>query len=143
MATERYFTCNKCSRRSYPTHLFDALVSVSRETQPCDDCGEATDLHVVFHFGLEAGDPDCKVLAVFVPSEPSTWRRRDKAKVTFFPLLVILERDGSKTYWLPYWHIVEIKGKKERKYGQWAPFMDQSEFGNLLAQARKAGYIVH
>jgi hypothetical protein len=105
-------------------------------------CGGANELHVVLDFGLEAGNPDCKVLHVFLPRELVTWELAEGKKVTFHPFLVILQRMGDErnSAWLPYWHIVEGGGVTQRKYGQWAPFMDDPQFGDLVAQAREHGY---
>ena len=141
MATERYYSC-KCEELTYPANLFDALLDFSKAAPSCKKCGRK-ELHVVFHFGLEGGNPDCKVLAVYIPRRLGSWRRKDHAKVTFVPFLVILKNDdGAKTCWLPYWHVVERKGKRERKYGQWAPYVNQTEFVSLLEKARKAGHLL-
>ncbi len=50
-----------------------------------------------------------------------------------------MKRDdgGGQAFWLPYWHIKSDM----RKYGQWAPTIAEPEFRDLLAQARKAGYL--
>lgn len=141
MATERYYTC-ECCDRSYPGSLFDALVNFSMGNPICSDCGSQRALHLVFEFGLGAGYRHCKVLAAFLPRERCSWKVRNGGKVTFYPFLVIVETDdGDQSCWLPYWHVAESKRKpRKTKYGQWAPFLNQSEFKSLLKQARKAGY---
>jgi hypothetical protein len=137
MATGRYYGC-KCGQRRCVSPLFDALRSF-QETQTCKACGRAKELHLVFPFGLGLGKTRCRILDVFLPRRLETWRdRRDGKKVTFFPFLVILKREHRKqACWLPYWHLK--KGRK--KYGQWAPFMDEPLFRDLLAQAHRAGYL--
>ena len=141
MATERYYTC-KCTDRSYPGSLFDALVSFSAGNPTCADCGRRKNLHLVFEFGLGAGCRHCKVLAAFLPQELCSWKADDGDKVTFYPFLVILATDdGDRSCWLPYWHVAEGRRRtRKTKYGQWAPFINQAEFRSLLTQARKAGY---
>jgi len=49
---------------------------------------------------------------------------------------VVLRRGRTRAYWLPYWH---VEAGKE-KYGQWAPFMNERSFKDLLLQARQKGY---
>jgi hypothetical protein len=72
MATERYYTC-KCSRDG-AGRLFDALLKFSQAPPPvCEKCGRIPELHVVFHFGLNAGVRDCKVLGVLLPRRRASW----------------------------------------------------------------------
>ena|SRR5579872_600224 len=142
MATERYFTC-ECSGRDYCGELFAALhnLAASREST-CPQCGAVKQLHLVFQFGLEAGNMACKVLAVFSPTASrGTWQKMAGEIVTFFPFLVVLESDEGQKIWLPYWHTVEKAGHVEKKYGQWAPFLDHDTFRDLLDQAQREGYL--
>lgn len=141
MATDRYYTCLKCGKRSHPHRLFDALLDFSKSAPKCQ-CGEVSELRVVPPFGLEAGSPDCKVLHVFLPKPPVSWELESGNKVTFYPFLVILRRAGEKgnSGWLPYWHVEDGGGTMKTKYGQWAPFMDDPQFESLVSQAREQGY---
>jgi len=138
MATERYYGC-KCGQTQCGSSLFDVLRSFqARETQTCRSCRQEKALNLVFPFSLGVGRTECKVLAVFLPRKLETWLDKDRKKVTFFPFLVIVKREGRKeACWLPYWHLK--RGK--RKYGQWAPFMDKPLFEDLLSQAHRAGYL--
>lgn len=93
-----------------------------------------------FDFGLDAEKSRCKVLDAFIPAndKPDQWSS-DGGNVTFYPFLVILEgtEKPGRSIWLPYWHTVEGK----RKYGQWAPHMDDFVFIDLINQAREKGYL--
>ena len=135
----------------------DALLESSKQTPTCKICHKTAELHLKFGFGLEATSAEWRVLDVFVPSEPVQWNQREGKKVTFYPFLVVLgatENGGrARAFWLPYWHIVEGGGTREvvrgagaediieRKYGQWAPFMDGFSFQDLVAKARQKGYL--
>jgi hypothetical protein len=138
MATGKYYLCKNCQRRTFPPRLFDALLDFSRSTPKCGACGAERELHVVLPFGLGAGSPDCRVLSAFLPREPVSWEHQRK-KVTFYPFLVVVQRAGDKgqSFWLPYWH---VHGER-RKYGQYAPFMDDPQFANLVKQAQQKGYL--
>jgi hypothetical protein len=141
MATERYFTC-KCSAPDYCGELFEALHNLAKLPESiCPRCGEAKQLHLIFQFGLGAGSPDCKVLAVFSPEEGVSWQTDEGETVTFYPFLVVLESDERQKIWLPYWHTVEKAGHVQKKYGQWAPFLDDDAFRSLYAQAQRRGYL--
>jgi hypothetical protein len=120
--------------------MFKELLSLSKTRTACGHCGNNKELHLGFHFGLGAGDPDCRVLAVFLPHKRVSWQSKDK-KITLYPFLVILKPTKRKqSCWLPYWHVEERNGKQRMKYGQWAPFMEKVQFASLLRQARNAGY---
>jgi hypothetical protein len=135
MATQRYYSCRCGKQRSRA--LFDALREFqSNGSSVCDSCDEKKKLHLIFPFGLGAAASHCTVEAVFLPHRLERWMHK-KQKVTFFPFLVILNKAGSAACWLPYWH---VEGQK-KKYGQWAPYMGMALFRDLLAQARKAGYL--
>lgn len=139
MATDKYYFCTKCQQRTSTPKLLDTLLDFSRsESAPkCNACSQEQEFHVVLPFGLSAGTTDCKVLSVFLPRELVSWEHK-KEKVTFYPFLVVLQRVGKDGYsaWLPYWH---LHGNK-RKYGQYAPFMDDPQFIDLVKQAQQKGY---
>lgn len=142
MATERYFKCVQCHKRTYPHHLFEALRDISGAGRKCKGCGGTEELHLVFDFGLEVGNAACRVLHAFLPRDLARWQTDDGKLVTFFPFLVVMERTDKEgqSFWLPYWHTIEGTGTIARKYGQWAPFMDGALFRSLVAQAREVGY---
>lgn len=139
MATGKYYFCEKCQRRTTTPRLFDTLrdFSHSKSAPKCNACGQEQQLHVVLPFGLSAGTADCKALSAFLPSELLSWEHNGE-RVTFYPFLVVLQRAGDTSYsaWLPYWH---LHGNK-RKYGQYAPFMDDPQFMDLVRQAQQRGY---
>jgi hypothetical protein len=100
---------------------------------------------LAFSFGLGAGCARCKVLHVSAPVEDDliTWTGDAGETVTFYPFLVVLagtDKEG-RSLWLPYWHTVEKDGSTERKYGQWAPFIDDFLFKSLVEQARASGFL--
>ena len=144
MATERYVECRKCGPVPVKASLFDTLLEHSRNgSVACPPCSTQTALRLRFAFGLGAGHPDCTVLKCFVPRRPEKWKDLGGHAVTFYPFLVILKRHPRKrAVWLPYWHIVGGKRRRITKYGQWAPFMDEHLFADLLRQARENGYLV-
>lgn len=139
MATGKYYFCEKCQRRSCTPRLLDTLrdFSQSESTPNCGVCGLAQELHVVLPFGLSAGTTDCRVLSAFLPTQLVSWEHESET-VTFYPFLVVLQRAGDDGYsaWLPYWH---LHGNR-RKYGQYAPFMDDPQFMDLVRQAHQRGY---
>jgi hypothetical protein len=139
MAIGKYYSCEKCQRQSPTPRLLDTLRDFSKsESAPkCNVCGQEREFHVVLPFGLSAGTTDCKVLSAFLPKELVSWEHKGK-KVTYYPFLVVLQRVGEHSYsaWLPYWH---LHGDK-RKYGQYAPFMDDPQFMDLVTQAQQKGY---
>jgi hypothetical protein len=95
-----------------------------------------------FEFGLGAPDKRAAVVGSFLPKVPEAWRDRNGASVTFYPFLVVVERYGrERATWLPYWHVIEHEGRRQTKYGQWAPFMDRHLFEDLVAQAVRAGML--
>ncbi len=142
MATERYFICN-CLQRGYCAELFGALRDLAElRESTCPICGATKQLHLIFQFGLDVGSLDCKVLAVFSPAgEGGKWQKKTGEIATFFPFLVVLESDEGQKIWLPYWHTVEKAGHVQKKYGQWAPFIDDDAFRSLVAQAQRSGYL--
>src|SRR5207302_1157429 len=111
--------------------LFDTLYDFSLSGSRCviQSCGGENELHVILNFGLEAGITDCRVVRVFLPRGPVAWDLADGKRVTFRPFLVVLQRVEQERYsaWLPYWHIVEGNAATQKKYGQWAPFMDDPQ----------------
>lgn len=121
----------------------DALLSLERNRfLRCSKCDAPATLRLKFDFGLNAPDSECTVLDCFVPRRPESWKATDEANVTFYPFLVIVQRHGRNlAVWLPYWHVVERGGRvTQKKYGQWAPFMDFHLFKDLLDQAQAKGY---
>ena len=141
MASDTYYSC-KCPQRTYPSNLFDALLDLSKGLSNCAACGGTKQLHKIFDFGLGAESAEGKVLDAFLPLDLVSWE--DKGKwVTFYPFLVVMERTDEKgqAFWLPYWHIEEGAGTKLRKYGQFAPFLEEPLFKSLVAQAREKGYL--
>jgi hypothetical protein len=126
-----------------PDTLFDALKEYANVGQPaCARCGMPMSLRLRFAFGLGAGDTECTVAACFVPRQLEQWSDATGQGVTFYPFLVVLQRHGREAaVWLPYWHVVATGRSLTTKYGQWAPFMDEHLFRDLLAQARQSGYL--
>lgn len=101
------------------------------------------ELHLRFDFGLDAVGKDQVVEAAFVPRNPESWPDSLGRTVTFWPFLVITRREKrDRAVWLPYWHIVEDGPRRISKYGQWAPFMDDVLFADLLRQARDSGRLL-
>lgn len=144
MATNRYLDCGKCGPTLITISLFEALLDHARHGPPtCPRCHQAAGLRLKFAFGLNAPDSDCTVQECFVPTEPQSWKDAGGNTVTFYPFLVLVHRHGRKiAAWLPYWHLVEYGRKTKMKYGQWAPFMDEHLFIDLITQAREKGYCV-
>jgi len=118
--------------------------NVAEDNKPaCRSCGASTDLHLSFDFALCVQDKDAKVLASFYPHQLEEWPCEGRT-VTFYPFLIVTEREGrDRAVWLPYWHVVRDGGKDNPKYGQWAPFMDMELFEDLLSQARNDGFLNH
>ncbi len=98
-------------------------------------------LHLSFLWGLDAGTFECVVLDAFLPDEPTKWPDKNGREVTFYPFLVITKGKTGRVAWMPYWHVVRGKDQEKKKYGQWAPSMDLSTFEELVAKARKKGYL--
>jgi len=124
--------------------MFDNLLSrANGDPQLCPHCNAVMDLQLSFDLGLNAPNPPCVLRDCFVPRKLESWSEKDGSPVTFYPFLVILRRyERGLAAWLPYWHIVERKNRKIKKYGQWAPFMDFKLFSDLLAQAAIKGYVL-
>jgi len=118
--------------------------NVAEDNKPaCRSCGASTDLHLSFDLALCVQDKDAKVLASFYPHQLEEWPCEGRT-VTFYPFLIVTEREGrDRAVWLPYWHVVRDGGKDNPKYGQWAPFMDMELFEDLLSQARNDGFLNH
>jgi DNA-directed RNA polymerase subunit RPC12/RpoP len=145
MASKVYYGCVKCQQQTPAGNLFDALLEISKGVESrCATCGEERQLHKIFDFGLGALRPDFKLLHAVCPRENElvAWEQ-DGGWITFYPFLVIMESvdEKSRAFWLPYWHIVDRGGTKQRKYGQFAPFLEEPIFKSLLAQAREKGYL--
>ena len=131
----RDYVCNdnKCHFEKRAGNFFDALKNVHVGNTPkCKECGDSMSLRLQFPFGLGIGRTKCTVLDVFLPTKRPRW-----SAVVFYPFLVVLKRGRATAYWLPYWHV--DGGKK--KYGQWASFINEPVFKELLAQARQKGYL--
>lgn len=142
MATERYYRCEPCCKehRTYE-QLFVTLSNFStcQQGPGCGVCGREQELHVVMNFGLGAGPQRFRVLRAFLPEQPESWQHpEDQTPVTFYPFLVILRPLGQRgrSFWLPYWH----RHGATMKYGQWAPFVDDPQFSDLVGKARENGY---
>ena len=139
MATARQLRCAKCNHQSVVPGLFKALESIAKgERSTCPRCGETCCLNLRFDFDLGGDGAECTVLDCFMSSEswtdPSTGQQ-----VVFHPFLVVTKfGTGKRGTWLPYWHLV---GNNPPRFGQWAPYMDESLFSNLLSQARAHGYV--
>jgi len=139
MATKRYFECSKKHRAS-AAQLFDSLRAIAKgKVGRCVLCGGGFSLKLDFPFGLGATKSKCTVLHAFNPRRTQTWRDAKGRRVKFYPFLVIVARHGKeRAIWMPYWHLVYTKRGVIKKYGQWAPFMDEHLFRSLLAQAKLA-----
>lgn len=122
--------------------LFDVLKDCSEKAlSSCPDCGSNCRLIIEFDFGLDATENECEVLDCFLPAKMEEWHDSDDNLVVFHPFLVVLRRTGRDlAVWLPYWHLVHTGTGIEKKYGQWAPFMDMRLFESLTKQARACGY---
>ena len=145
MTTRHEFRCPECPEETRKkSTLFDAVKAVAEDSKPaCRRCGASTTLHLSFDFALCVEDTDAKVLASFYPHRLEEWPCEGR-KVTFYPFLIVTKREGrDQAVWLPYWHVVGDGEKVNRKYGQWAPFMDLELFEDLLAQARNDGFLNH
>lgn len=142
MATIRQYLCRKCPPR-HAGKLFDALLAMAQgEAGRCATCGGPRRLRLKFDFGLGARHSDCTVTHVFTPRRTQTWKDAKGRKVQFYPFLVLLDRHGRKrAVWMPYWHLVHGRDRVIKKYGQWAPFMDERLYLDLLAQARAGGLL--
>jgi len=144
MATERYWRCEGCGHEQWAGQLFPSLLAVAeKKIQACGKCGKPRHLRLIFDHGLGVGKHPCKTLAAYYPRRKVEWTN-GSANVRFYPFLVILrsEKEHYQAAWLPYWHVVEDAGTKKHKYGQWAPFIGEREFKDLLRQAKEDGYMV-
>ena len=147
MATIREWYCEGSCRPVKAGPLFDVLLSVAQEgvDRICPRKHPTPHrLRLGFNFGLNGKDSISTVLGAFIPRNPESWSGRNGTTVRFFPFLVVLRRHGrEQAVWLPYWHLVDsMDGRTIKKYGQWAPFMDECHFHELLAQARSKGFFV-
>jgi hypothetical protein len=146
MATDRHYVCEQCNSVEWAGRLFDALRDrIKSEPSRCE-CNGRRYLKVDFQWGLGAGNFSGKILAAFLPGSRPAWDDGDGGLVEFFPFLVIcesLDAERRTTTWLPYWHIVTYKDGRptQTKYGQWAPHMDADLLSDLLAQARRGGFL--
>lgn len=146
MATKRNWHCEKGCDPIKAASLFDALLSIAEGTKL--DCprhpGNLRNLKLEFPLGLGATDSSCTAARAFLPKELERWTdQRNGSEVCFYPFLVVLKRHAREhAAWLPYWHIVTYKnGRVKKKYGQWAPFMDEHLLYDLLKQARDQGFL--
>ena len=139
MATDRFYVCSGCGNRTWIPNLFDALQKKASETiHACECCSNTCEIELTFHFGLDAGDSTCTVFRAFLPENRFSWTDGQGNHVEYFPFLVILESDNGKSFWLPYWHLIN---GGVRKYGQWAPNIDAEQFTSLLNQTQAAGVL--
>ena len=144
MATQRYYICPHCKNKQWPATLFDALRDCATGNIPkCMNCDIESDLHLTFSFGLDVGDHPAKVVAAFFPDNISSWEDAQGAFIEFYPFLVVVQslEEGHKSIWLPYWHIRSHENRVEKKYGQWAPFIHEGSFLEMLDKARNAGLL--
>ena len=143
MTTRHKFRCPECPVETRKqSRLFDAVKAVADHSEPaCRRCGAPTALHLSFDLALGVQDKNAEVLASYYPDRPEAWSDESSGRtVTFYPFLVVTEREGrDQAVWLPYWHVVQTGEKENLKYGQWAPFMDMELFEDLLAQAHDDG----
>lgn len=143
MATEIQMRCANCGHREPVAPMYDFLKAVSRSQLHCGQCGSSR-CTLALHqpFGLGAERQWRAVEAAFAPKRSIRWGR--SVETEFVPFLVITRglRDGERHAWLPYWHL-KRRGREvlALKYGQWAPSMNLAVFGDLLKQARRAGYL--
>lgn len=144
MATVREWVCRRGCRK-HAGSLFSALLDLAREQQRnCATHELSQVLQLRFDFGLNAQHKISTVLGCFTPRRPPSWKGANGRPVQFFPFLVVVRRHGKReAAWLPYWHLVGTRGRKEpiKKYGQWAPYMDMHLFHDLLRQARSRGFL--
>lgn len=97
--TEAFDMCTKClERRNARTTLFEILLAfhdrAANSRQDC--CGQHTELRIVHHYGLGAGDWEYRVLDALLPDPyPLPWETA-RSKVSFFPFLVVMEPLRSK-----------------------------------------------
>lgn len=142
MATTRQYVCDKCAPRPAGS-LFAALLNIAKGgAKRCRTCKGPLKLRLKFPFGLDAKDSDCVVTHAFVPRTIERWKDSKGRRVKFYPFLVILNRHGrKKAVWMPYWHLVGVGKSTQKKYGQWAPFMDEALFNDLLNQAVSAAQL--
>jgi len=143
MATERHYCCGEPSHREGAGLLFDVLRDLADgKSKLCGACGKPCRLELTFDHGLGIGSRRCIALAAYHPSQAEEWDD-GAAKVRFYPFLVVLESDEEphRAVWLPYWHVVNDGGRRTTKYGQWAPFLGQDIFSDLVRQAKEDGYL--
>lgn len=133
----QYYSCTECHKR-FPTHdkLFDTLYKFHQsETTDCPTCGGHRALHLSLDFQLGSGDAEFKVVSAFLPQRLESWLGENEEEVTFYPFLVVLEResDHKQFCWMPHWHVTG----KEARYGQHAMCLEQGQFESLMQQARE------
>lgn len=132
-----HFYCTQCHKK-YPTHqkLFDALYDFSKiAPEDCPACAGSRELHVTLDFQLGAGDSDFKVVSAFLPGKLESWLGEGEEEVTFYPFLVVLQRDGDgkQFCWMPYWHVTG----KEARYGRARFVWTTHSFEGLNTQAEE------
>jgi len=108
----------------------------------CPKCGGDTSLRLTFCFALSKEEYPVNVIDVFLPEKVDSWKNEGKS-IEFYPFMVIAEnkKGGDRYVWLPYWHIVKNHNKTNKKYGQWAPFIDTESYNNMLSKAKKRGLL--
>ena len=146
MGTERYYVCEVCQTKTWISTLFDSLHDhANGRGHICECCSSPKNIELTFNFGLDAGPHRCKVLATFLPDQIARWPNEKGSTVEFYPFLVVVEsiEEGHSSVWLPYWHIVKHQnGTIQKKYGQWAPFIESGAYSSLVAKAQKAGFLL-
>ena len=142
MATQRFVTCSGCATVPPPSAtLLEELTQIANGGRHCSDCRAPLRLRLIFDFALGAQGKECTVLAAFYPKKRVAEWDQEEGRVEFRPFLVITEGDdGARAVWLPYWHLTPGR-PRPTKYGQFSPCMDLDLFGDLLHQARAAGYL--
>lgn len=144
MATHWWFKCAHGTAPAWPSslfHTFERWVETRGAEWHCEQCGRPFDLWIQSPFAFGA-DGTIRVIQIFAPTEPRTWEHEGRT-IKHHPFLVIGETQGEppvRTAWLPYWH-TDKGGKREVKYGQWAPHMDLDIFSELIDQARSEGLL--
>src|SRR3989442_5489008 len=109
MATRHSYKCEPCGRTTSAPTLFDALHRSAQGKVPkCSRCSAHGVLRLVFDLGLGATNSECTVVHSFLPRRLESWSDPRAGRATFYPFLVVLQRDGRDlAVWLPYWHRIQ------------------------------------
>jgi hypothetical protein len=144
MATSRWYQCPTCKKREWAGSLFHALRKLRDGSTPVLACHQAVPrLQLEFDFALGATGNCVDAIAAFLPTQSCSWPDEHNRTVTFYPFLVVMQnQEQRRSYWLPYFHVIDVGGGKSViRYGQWAPFLGDDLFIDLLSQAKRAGYL--